>query len=152
MEEGAGRAHVHGTEAEAERPTGPTGERDGESSILDEAHVVIVEGEIESIQHSQPSDKKSKKPHASSGHGHHDIAMHGMFLHIMVAAIISALFIIYTDFSWRLYVDPICTLLVVVLVLLNAVPLVLEASQLLMQGIPQSLDMEDLKTELKLLP
>jgi zinc transporter 1 len=53
--------------------------------------------------------------HAGHHHHHHEGAsnMHGIFLHVLgdalgsVGVIVSALFIVYTDYSWRYLVDPI---------------------------------------------
>ncbi|KAK9492945.1 cation efflux protein [Lipomyces doorenjongii] len=80
--------------------------------------------------------------------------MRGVFLHVMgdalgnVGVIATALFIWFTDYSWRFYFDPLVSLVITCIIFSSALPLVKSASKILLQGAPKGIDMLDVKDEI----
>ncbi|KAK9386316.1 cation efflux protein [Lipomyces mesembrius] len=80
--------------------------------------------------------------------------MRGVFLHVMgdalgnVGVIATALFIWFTDYSWRFYCDPLVSLVITCIIFSSALPLVKSASKILLQGAPKGIDMLDVKDEI----
>lgn len=71
-----------------------------------------------------------------------NLNMHGVFLHILgdllgsVAVMIAACVIKFTDGWWVLYIDPLCTLLIVMLISKTAFPLVKQSAHILLNKSP----------------
>lgn len=86
--------------------------------------------------------------------------MHGVFLHVLadalgsVVVIISALIIKFvphdpTDKShWTVYIDPLLSIIIVIIITISAVPLFRETSSILLQTIPKHLEVHRIKTQL----
>ncbi|KAK9347294.1 cation efflux protein [Lipomyces starkeyi] len=80
--------------------------------------------------------------------------MRGVFLHVMgdalgnVGVIATALFIWFTDYSWRFYFDPLVSLVITCIIFSSALPLVKSASKILLQGAPKGIDMLDVQDEI----
>ncbi|THD00172.1 hypothetical protein EYZ11_000363 [Aspergillus tanneri] len=104
-----------------------------------------------SHNHAQPKPKES-------GHGHHDLNMRGVFLHVMgdalgnIGVIASALVIWLTDYSWRFYVDPGISLIITVIILASAIPLCKAASRILLQAAPPGMSIDHIKEDIERLP
>ncbi|KAJ3179256.1 hypothetical protein HDU85_004947 [Gaertneriomyces sp. JEL0708] len=87
------------------------------------------------------------------GHGHSDMNMHGVFLHVLgdalgsIGVIVSAIINIYTDASWRHYIDPSVSLLISFLIIRSTVPLVRNAMGVLMMSVPGGVSMDVLRKE-----
>ncbi|KAI7888320.1 cation efflux family-domain-containing protein [Mucor mucedo] len=98
-------------------------------------------------------DVESVKSH---GHGHEEgnLNMRGIFLHVLgdalgnVGVIISALIIWLTPFEWRFYFDPIVSTLITVIIFMSAIPLVKQTSSILLQGVPNSVPLQDVNEAL----
>ncbi|KAL3475702.1 cation efflux protein [Aspergillus californicus] len=105
----------------------------------------------ETHNHAQPKPKEQK-------HGHHDLNMRGVFLHVMgdalgnIGVILSALIIWLTDYSWRFYVDPGISLVITVIILMSAIPLCKAASRILLQAVPHGLSIDHIKEDIERLP
>lgn len=103
--------------------------------------------------HAQPK-KNGKK----GGHGHGDLNMRGVFLHVMgdalgnIGVIATALFIWLTPFWWRFYADPAISLVITVIILLSAIPLCKAASRILLQAVPAGISVDDIKDDINRLP
>ena len=103
----------------------------------DHDHAVVVEmGE-------KPKQKKQKK---------HSSNVEAVVLHVMgdalgsVAAIISACIINFLpEYTWRLYADPLCSLIIVILILHNCIPLFKSVAAVLLQTAPESINMAKLR-------
>ncbi|KAF9913563.1 hypothetical protein BX616_009878 [Lobosporangium transversale] len=99
----------------------------------------------------QSESKKSKSPGQ-------DLNMQGIFLHVLgdalgsVGVIFSAMFVWKTNLSWRFYMDPIISLLIVAIIVHTALPLVRSASFILMQGVPVGVEIEEIRKEIKAIP
>ncbi|KAI9029573.1 cation efflux family-domain-containing protein [Phycomyces nitens] len=91
--------------------------------------------------------------HDSHEHGGH-LNMKGIFLHVLgdalgnVGVIITALFIWLTPFEWRFYLDPIVSLIISIIIFISAVPLVRQTSLILLQGVPSTVCLDDVRLEL----
>ncbi|KAJ2617061.1 Zinc resistance conferring protein [Coemansia sp. RSA 1365] len=91
------------------------------------------------------------------GSGGH-LNMHGVWLHVFgdcitnVAVIISGLVIWKAEGPWRFYVDPAMSLLINTLIVCITIPLVKSASFILLNGVPNNVDLEDLRRDLRAIP
>ena len=92
-----------------------------------------------------PADLPPQKNH------HKSLNMHGVFLHVLgdalgsVGVIISALVIHLTPtWPYSLLIDPIMSLLIIGIILFTTIPLVKTTAKILLQGVPDSLDIETL--------
>eukprot|EP00457_Paulinella_chromatophora_P002194 gb/GEZN01002198.1/.p1 GENE.gb/GEZN01002198.1/~~gb/GEZN01002198.1/.p1 ORF type:complete len:769 (-),score=107.45 gb/GEZN01002198.1/:264-2570(-) len=111
-----------------------------------------------------PASQKDKHHKASSsfahGHAHGDqnLNIHAVYLHIMgdalgsVAVIISALVMRYASSPHRFLVDPLCTLLITAIIWMGSLPLVKQTSAILLQKVPESIQLETLQEEILLIP
>eukprot|EP00300_Choanocystis_sp_HF-7_P005623 c14181_g1_i1.p1 GENE.c14181_g1_i1~~c14181_g1_i1.p1 ORF type:complete len:596 (+),score=127.17 c14181_g1_i1:70-1857(+) len=111
--------------------------------------------------------------HSHGGHGHsHDdeseslvngehkhkrsrnLNAHGVFLHILgdalgsVAAIISGLIIWLGSGNYRILADPICTLVITIIIFSGTLPLIKQTLPILLDSVPKSIDMDRLRSEL----
>ncbi|KAJ3409234.1 hypothetical protein CcCBS67573_g03166 [Chytriomyces confervae] len=134
--------------AEADRLKGENAARQNESLHSDEH------------SHNHGKDSHASHNHGSSndGHNHQNMNMQGVFLHLLgdalgsVGVIVSSLILLYTTGSWRVYIDPLISLLISGLIVSTAVPLVRSASFILLQGAPSSVSMDALRKEILSLP
>lgn len=80
--------------------------------------------------------------------------MRGVFLHVMADALgsvivmISAIVVLYTDWSIRLYIDPILSVLMVCLILRSTWPLLTESAMILLQTVPTHIQVDSLRKRL----
>ncbi|KAJ1966142.1 Zinc resistance conferring protein [Dipsacomyces acuminosporus] len=101
------------------------------------------------------SHKKSKKNAGPSG-GH--LNMHGVWLHVFgdcitnIAVIISGLVIWQAKGHWRFYFDPAMSLLINTLIVCVTIPLVKSASFILLNGVPNGVDLDEMRRDLKGIP
>lgn len=88
--------------------------------------------------------------HPTSG----QMNMRGVFLHVMADALgsvivmISAIVVLYTDWSIRLYIDPILSVLMVCLILRSTWPLLTESAMILLQTVPTHIQVDSLRKRL----
>lgn len=100
-----------------------------------------------------PEKKQQKKRKRSSN-------IEAVLLHVMgdalgsVAAITSALIIRYVpaDQEWRFYADPVCSLLIVILILQTCVPLFKSVCGVLLQTAPKSINVTKLRDAISAVP
>ncbi|CAF3486883.1 unnamed protein product [Rotaria sp. Silwood1] len=97
-------------------------------------------------------DKKSKKKASMN--------MHGVFLHVLadalgsVVVIISALIIKFVPHDpedkkhWTVYIDPMLSVIIVIIITTSAIPLFRDTSAILLQQIPKNLEIHLIKTNL----
>lgn len=92
--------------------------------------------------------RRHRQATGSSGHSHDNMNMTGVFLHVLgdavgnVGVILTGLFIWFTDYWWRFYVDPAISLVIACIIFHSALPLVKSASFILLQGVPTSVSLE----------
>ncbi|KAG0047693.1 hypothetical protein BGZ83_007301 [Gryganskiella cystojenkinii] len=108
--------------------------------------------------HEHGHDHDDKKGNNSKKPSGEDLNMRGIFLHVLgdalgsVGVIFTALFIWKTDLSWRVYMDPIVSILISAIIVHSALPLVRSASFILMQGVPVGVEIEEIRKEIKAIP
>jgi len=78
--------------------------------------------------------------------------MHGVFLHILgdllgsVIVMLTALATIYVPYDWRVYFDPVCSILFSLIILRSSVPLIRHSTSILMQSTPNGLPTLQIKS------
>lgn len=111
-----------------------------------------------SIDHREHNHAKPKESSGNGGHSHSDLNMKGIFLHVMgdalgnIGVIAAGLFIWKTSFSWRMYTDPVISLIITVIILCSAIPLCKAASRILLQAVPPGIDLDNIKEDIEDLP
>ncbi|KAJ9064462.1 Zinc resistance conferring protein [Entomophthora muscae] len=89
------------------------------------------------------------------GHDHGDGAlnMRGVYLHVLgdamasLAVIFSSLIIWKTDFESRFLLDPAISIVITLLIIRFTVPLIKSASIILLQGVPSSVPLDEVRTK-----
>lgn len=80
--------------------------------------------------------------------------MKGVFLHVFgdilgnISVIITALFVWLTDFSWKHYVDPAISIIISIIIFVNALPLVKSSSLILLQVAPKNIRVMEIKEDI----
>lgn len=96
------------------------------------------------------TDKSSKQAPQSS----EQMNMRGVFLHVLADALgsvivcISALIIMFTNWSIKEYVDPTLSVLLVCLIMYSTWPLLVESAMILLQTVPTHIEVDDLRKKL----
>jgi zinc transporter 1 len=112
-------------------------------------------GAITSSANHQAHRHAQEKPAGKGGHSHGDLNMQGIFLHVMgdalgnIGVIVTAIIIWKTDYSWRFYFDPAISLVITVIILCSAIPLCKAASRILLQAVPQGIEVDDIKYDIE---
>jgi cobalt-zinc-cadmium efflux system protein len=86
------------------------------------------------------------------GHDHSDLNMRGAFLHLMQDTLSSVVVVLAALFSqWRFgaYMDPMASILVIVLILRSSWGLLNDTTRILLEGTPPGLDMESLQEDIQ---
>ena len=80
--------------------------------------------------------------------------INGVYLHILgdalgsVIVMVSALIILLAHGTWTLYVDPVMSIIMVLIILKTSIPLLKETSLILMQTVPTHLNAVEIKKRL----
>lgn len=96
-------------------------------------------------------EKQSTKPPPKSSQS---MNMRGVFLHVLADALgsvivcISALIIMFTDWSLKEYVDPSLSVLMVCLIMYSTWPLLVESAMILLQTVPTHIEVDGLRKKL----
>ena len=78
----------------------------------------------------------------------------GVFLHVLADALgsvvvcITSLVIMLTDWEYRFYLDPVLSLVIVLIILVSTWPLLRDSTLILLNTIPAHIDLLDLETRL----
>ena len=78
----------------------------------------------------------------------------GVFLHVLadtlgsVVVCITSLVIMFTDWEYRFYLDPVLSLVIVLIILVSTWPLLRDSTLILLNTIPAHIDLLDLETRL----
>ena len=101
-----------------------------------------------------------------NGHGHshgqksedtssgHSMNITGVFLHVLADALgsvvvcVTSLVIMLTDWEYRFYLDPVLSLVIVLIILASTWPLLRDSTLILLNTIPAHIDLLDLETRL----
>eukprot|EP00301_Raphidiophrys_heterophryoidea_P023962 c7634_g1_i2.p1 GENE.c7634_g1_i2~~c7634_g1_i2.p1 ORF type:complete len:709 (-),score=119.82 c7634_g1_i2:210-2228(-) len=95
-------------------------------------------------------DSHGHQAHASHG----NLNIHSMFLHVLgdalgsVAAIVTGLVIWLSHSKYRTLADPVCTLAISAIICSSTIPLIRRSLPILLDSVPDSIDLEGLKDEL----
>ncbi|KAG1742255.1 cation efflux protein [Suillus paluster] len=87
----------------------------------------------------------------SHGHSHGSMNMRALMLHVMgdalgnIGVIITGLVIWLTTWGGRFYLDPAVSLVITIIIFTSALPLVRSASFILLQGVPPTVSLEDVR-------
>ncbi|TFY58801.1 hypothetical protein EVJ58_g6187 [Rhodofomes roseus] len=105
--------------------------------------------------HSHSHDADGNHDHGNGGrdhgHSHGSMNMHALLLHVLgdalgnVGVIATGLVILYSSWSWKYYFDPLISLVITVIIFSSALPLVRSTSFILLQGVPSTVSIEDVK-------
>ena len=78
----------------------------------------------------------------------------GVFLHVLADALgsvvvcVTSLVIMLTDWEYRFYLDPVLSLVIVLIILVSTWPLLRDSTLILLNTIPAHIDLLDLETRL----
>ena len=103
-------------------------------------------------KHDHDHDKKDKKEKKK---GPVSLNLHGVFLHLMgdalgsVVATVVGVCILLCNGQWKYYLDPILSLVIAVVIMCSAVPLVKSCVRILMQSVPDGVDLNVILKELE---
>jgi zinc transporter 1 len=112
--------------------------------------------------HSHAKENGHGHSHGGHGHGHssdnassgHSMNITGVFLHVLADALgsvvvcITSLVIMLTDWEYRFYLDPVLSLVIVLIILVSTWPLLRDSTLILLNTIPAHIDLLDLETRL----
>ncbi|CAK7274680.1 Zinc resistance conferring protein [Sporothrix epigloea] len=103
--------------------------------------------------HSAPRDANAGGH--GHGHSHGDMGMNAMVLHVIgdalgnLGVIVTALVIWKTSWTYRMYADPIVSLLITLIILKSAIPLTKAASKILLQATPDHISINDIREDIQ---
>jgi len=116
------------------------------------SHEPIGHGNSHGVHHKEKSTEAYKaKNGKTKGMSGEQMNISGVFLHVMadalgsVVVIISALVIWLTDWEYRDYMDPVLSLLIVVLICCSSWPLLKESTLVLLNSIPAHIDLREVE-------
>ncbi|XP_021367583.1 zinc transporter 1-like, partial [Mizuhopecten yessoensis] len=81
--------------------------------------------------------------------------MRGVFLHVLgdalgsVVVVVSGLVIWFVEDDWKYYVDPAMSVVMVIIILCTTVPLLKESGYILLQAVPDHIQLEEIENKLK---
>jgi zinc transporter 1 len=109
--------------------------------------------------HANHNHKKPKKA-SKGGHGHNhaDMGMNAMILHVIgdalgnVGVIISAVVIMFTEWSGKYYADPVVSLFITLIILRSTIPLTTASARILLQATPDHIDVNEVKEDIQDIP
>ncbi|KAG6875321.1 hypothetical protein C0992_004323, partial [Termitomyces sp. T32_za158] len=128
---------------------------DRESSLDSDSHENMLSGTI--LTENTPllgQNLKSGHGHNHSNshsHSHGSMNMRALVLHVIgdalgnVGVISTGLVIWLTQWSFKYYFDPIISLVITVIIFSSALPLVQSASFILLQGVPSTISLDDVR-------
>ena len=111
--------------------------------------LVIPGEETLILQRSGKKHKSAKGPKPAD-----QLNMRGVYLHVLgdalgsVIVIINALIIKYASGKWTMYIDPVMSVLMVIIILKTSIPLLKESSMILMQTVPTHLKIKEIQEKL----
>jgi len=91
-------------------------------------------------------DSEEPHPHHEHGHGHGDLNMRAVFLHYLgdsissLAVLAEGILLSVSDGEWLKYIDPICSLVIVGIIVTTTIPLLKQFSLLVLQVCPVNID------------
>jgi len=108
--------------------------------------------ESHSSSHSSSPEPPKETVHSHSHVG--QLNMHALFLHALgdalgsLGALLTGLGIWLLPWDWKFYLDPICSVFIAMIILRTSIPLVKRCLRILMQSVPENLDLCLIESEL----
>jgi len=99
-------------------------------------------------------EKKEKKEKHSHNHSPKNINSQAAFLHILgdalgsIGVIFSGCIIAFTDWKYRFYIDPLCSLFIALIIIRTTIPMLKKCAKILLQGVPPNVDFKKLQDQL----
>ncbi|KAF9242867.1 cation efflux protein [Melanogaster broomeanus] len=129
-----------------------------ESNVYSDVHTehtpLLRHEAVDFIPASAPDVSAEHGGHVHShGHGHADgsMNMRALVLHVLgdalgnVGVIATGLVIWLTEWKYKLYFDPMISLVITVIIFSSALPLVRSASFILLQGVPPTISLDEVR-------
>ncbi|XP_041463369.1 zinc homeostasis factor 1-like isoform X3 [Lytechinus variegatus] len=153
---GMGHGHSHGGGSSHSHSQGQgyesVKEPDEKESLANGTKIQDGTHDVESgIEVNHKPQRKHSKHDASTS----QLNMRGVFLHVLgdalgsVVVIISALVVMFTDGDWVFCIDPVLSILIVIIISTTTWPLFKQSSMILLQSIPTGIDMDDIDKKLR---
>lgn len=146
-------------------------ENDTAEELSESSPLVKGKGDIFSKKHHNTESRLHKgfrwgRTHSSHNHskserkanGDTDMGTSAMILHVIgdalgnLGVIASALIIWLTPWSGRFYADPAVSLFIAIIILKTTIPLTVATAQILLQGTPDHLDVDEIKDDVQQIP
>lgn len=89
---------------------------------------------------------------------HKSANLHAVFLHVLgdalgsVGVIITGLIIMFVPYDWKYYFDPLLSMLLAIIIGKASIPVVRQSAQLLLQSVPESIDLNVLSRKMLHVP
>ncbi|XP_052893207.1 proton-coupled zinc antiporter SLC30A1 isoform X1 [Anopheles moucheti] len=112
------------------------------------------DNEDKSFMYQQNGTTAKKPSHHGHSHDSSQMNMRGAFLHVLsdalgsVVVIISAVIVKFTDWKYKLYMDPALSVLLVALILNSVWPLLRESALILLQTVPTHIQVDAIQRRL----
>jgi len=138
-----GHGHSHGGDGHGHSHGGGHSHGDGHDN----------HGYDEGSHHEDDSDDKNKKKKSKAASGH-QMNITGVFLHVLadalgsVVVMISASVIWLTDWEYRDYLDPVLSLVIVIIISISTWPLLRDSTLILLNSIPSNINLMELEQRL----
>lgn len=132
----------------------------GEINYASDVIVAVINepksGDINKIETNKQVKSKVKKRRSTK-----NMNIHGVFLHVLsdalgsIAVIISGLIVKYAPpqddahVRWKMYIDPALSLIITILITISTVPLLKQASLILLQTVPGHFNLSELAARVK---
>jgi len=113
-----------------------------------------AEGHSQGSQENDSSNTEEQGKKKSQGASGRQMNITGVFLHVLadalgsVVVIISASVIWLSDWEYRNYLDPVLSLLIVIIICVSTWPLLRDSTLILLNSIPSHIDLMDLEKRL----
>ncbi|KAJ3053961.1 hypothetical protein HK097_002980 [Rhizophlyctis rosea] len=157
-----GKSKTSGTSIPTESALSPSDIEEIPALPLEQrAGIIQIATIIQDSDSDLPSSATSQRPSHAKKHDHgSSLNMRGVFLHVLgdalgsVGVIISALCLIFVPNHprWTIYVDPICSVAIALIILTSTIPLVKSASYILLQTVPISVSIDRVREDICRVP
>jgi len=119
-----------------------------------DSEVSIITPKLAKTMSQEELVEAPEPPSLMQEHSHANMNMKGIFLHVLgdalgsMGVIVSGLVIWLTSFDQRYYIDPIISIFITAIILKTTIPLVRKAGAILLQAVPNSIDVKKIGEEL----
>ncbi|KAJ6534627.1 cation efflux protein [Mycena vulgaris] len=143
--------------ARARSPSPPRSNTRHLSHDGEHTHSAVSPNEETPLLAAAPAHAHADDGHAPHGHSHShsgSMNMRALVLHVLgdalgnVGVIATGLIIWQTNWSFKYYFDPIISLVITVIIFSSALPLVRSASFVLLQGVPSTISLEQVRASI----